>query len=168
VDLQAIDVSAAFDQFKRLADKKKDVYDKDLFDIVGKQTEAAARFELVDVNCSSSLRGMPTATVTLHVEGAPRSARAGGDGMVDACYRAITEATGLSPRLENYQVQGITGGTDAIGEVTCMVRLDDAVVRGHGSHTDIIMASAYAFVDALNRLVARAGDRGASEQVVGP
>jgi hypothetical protein len=49
-----------------------------------------------------------------------------------------------------------------------MVRLDDAVVRGHGSHTDIIMASAYAFVDALNRLVARAGDRGASEQVVGP
>ena len=88
--------------------------------------------------------------------------------MVDACYRAITEATGLSPRLEQYQVQGITGGTDAIGEVTCMVRLDDTVVRGHGSHTDVIMASAYAFVDALNRLVERAGGRGPGEQVVGP
>ena len=75
--------------------------------------------------------------------------------MVDACYRAITEATGLSPRLEQYQVQGITGGTDAIGEVTCMVRLDDTVVRGHGSHTDIIMASALAYINALNKLEGR-------------
>ncbi len=168
VNIGRIDVNDAFDQFKRLADKKKDVYDQDLFDIVGKQAETTAHFELIDVHCSSSLRGAPTATVSLHVGGSLRSSQAAGDGMVDACYRAITEATGLNPRLESYQVKSITGGTDAIGEVTCMIREDEAVVRGHGSHTDIIMASAYAFVDALNRLVERTGGRRPGEQVVGP
>ena len=70
--------------------------------------------------------------------------------------------------MERYQVKGITGGTDAIGEVSCLLRFDEVSVRGHGQHTDIIMASAYAFVDALNRFAYRenAGKRG--QLAVGP
>jgi len=168
IDLEKIDVNEAFDRFKRLADKKKDVFDEDLYSIVARETKATPHFELADVQCDSSLKGAPKASITVVIEGKPRTAEAVGDGMVDACYRAIKEATGLDPRLETYQVKGITGGTDALGEVSCVVRADDVTVRGHGSHTDIIMASAYAFVDALNRLVDRTGGRKQEDRVVGP
>ncbi|MEE8312024.1 MAG: alpha-isopropylmalate synthase regulatory domain-containing protein, partial [Candidatus Binatia bacterium] len=155
IDLEHIDVNEAFDLFKRLADKKKEVYDADLFAIVAKEWDSATHFELVDVHCDSSLAGPPRARVRVRVGGEERTAEASGDGVVDACYRAIKEATGLGPRLESYQVKGITGGTDAVGEVTCMISHEESSVRGHGAHTDIIMASAYAFVDALNRAVER-------------
>jgi len=153
VSLERIDVNEAFDLFKRLADKKKEIYDEDLYAIVAKEWDKAAHFELIDVHCDSSLGGKPRATVKITVEGEERHAESDGDGMVDACYRAIKQATGLSPRLVSYQVKGITGGTDAVGDVTCMIRIDETSVRGHGTHTDIIMASAYAFVDALDRYV---------------
>ncbi len=170
IDLERIDVNEAFDLFKRLADKKKDIYDADLFAIVAKEWDSATHFELLDVRCDSSWQGSPTATVKVRVGDTEQDAEAVGDGMVDACYRAIKEATGQWPRLESYQVKGITGGTDAVGEVTCMISGESASVRGHGSHTDIIMASAYAFVDALNRLaeLGRAGDGADDARTVGP
>ena len=153
VSLERIDVNEAFDLFKRLADKKKEIYDEDLYAIVAKEWDMAAHFELVDVVCDSSLQGKPRAKVRVKVDGEERTAESDGDGMVDACYRAIKQATDLNPRLMSYQVKGITGGTDAVGEVTCLISLDEQQCRGHGNHTDIIMASAFAFVDALDRYI---------------
>ena len=157
-----------FVRFKALADKKKKVYDEDLYTLVADDSEVEGAFELKDLSVSSSLGGEPSAQLRVLVNGELRSADSGGDGAVDACFAAIKKATGLSPRLESYQVKGITGGTDAIGEVTCMVREADLVVRGHGSHTDIIMASALAFVDALNRLQAAAMRAGTEPRETGP
>jgi 2-isopropylmalate synthase len=168
IDLERIDFSAAFDRFKELADKKKDIYDEDLYAIAAEEADVSARYELVDVRVESSLQGAPRAEVTLSVGGEQQTGTAEGAGIVDACFRAIKQIAGVSPRLESYQVKGITGGTDALGEVSCLIRQDDVRVRGHGAHTDIIMASAMAFVDALNRYVHRAEGRARDEEVVGP
>ena len=75
--------------------------------------------------------------------------------MVDACYKAISKIAGLTPMLERYSVKAITGGTDALGEVSCLVRDDGMTVAGQGAHSDIVMASALAMINALNRLHAR-------------
>jgi 2-isopropylmalate synthase len=81
---------------------------------------------------------------------------ASGDGMVDACYKAILKIAGVEPKLERYAVKAITGGTDAQGEVTCMISENGMSVNGQGSHTDIIMASALALINALNKMARRA------------
>ncbi|MGC2302596.1 alpha-isopropylmalate synthase regulatory domain-containing protein, partial [Candidatus Binatus sp.] len=78
-----------------------------------------------------------------------------GDGMVDACYKAIYKIAAINPALERYAVKAITGGTDALGEVSCMIRENGVTVAGPGAHSDIVMASALALVNALNRLKAR-------------
>jgi 2-isopropylmalate synthase len=168
IDLERIDFSAAFRRFKELADKKKDIYDEDLYAIAADESDVSARYELIDVCVESSLQGAPRADVTMSIDGERHTGTAEGVGIVDACYRAIKQLAGVDPRLESYQVKGITGGTDALGEVSCLIRQDDVRVRGHGAHTDIIMASAMAFVDALNRYVYRVEGRTRDEEVVGP
>jgi 2-isopropylmalate synthase len=168
IDLERIDFSAAFQRFKELADKKKDIFDEDLYAIAAEDSDMSARYELLDVRVESSLQGAPRAEVTMSVDGEKKTEVAEGDGVVDACYRAIKQIAGINPRLERYQVKGITGGTDALGEVSCLIREGEVRVRGHGSHTDIIMASAIAFVDALNRYVYRVEARPGDEHVVGP
>jgi 2-isopropylmalate synthase len=168
IDLERIDVNAAFARFKDLADKKKDVFDEDLYAIAGDDSDVSARFEIVDLAVSSSLHGKPQAAVTLRIDGVERVAEADGDGIVDACYRAVRDLTSMDPKLERFQIAAITGGTDAIGEVSCLVSKDGIRVRGHGSHTDIVMASAMAYVDALNRFCYRAGVRASAPHVVGP
>ena len=87
--------------------------------------------------------------------GEERVAEASGDGMVDACYKAIYKLAGVQPALERYSVKAITGGTDALGEVSVPGVLDGMTVAGQGAHTDIVMASALALVNALNRLEGR-------------
>ena len=159
VDVERVDVADAFDRFKELADKKKEIYDEDLFSIVAEDAETANRYRLQDVRISSSLDGEPTADVTLAVDGVVHTVKSSGDGVIDACYQALKRAAGLDPKLDRYQVKAITGGTDAIGDVTCVLRFGDQVVRGHGAHTDIIMASAQAYVDAFNRYDYRYGGR---------
>jgi 2-isopropylmalate synthase len=168
VDLERIDVNDAFARFKQLADKKKEIYDEDLYALAAEDRDVYETYVLQDVQVDSTLQGSARATVTVSVSGVPRVVEATGDGVVDACYRAIKEATGRDPRLERYQVKAITGGTDAIGDVSCLIRSEDVRVRGHGTHTDIVMASAFAFVDALNRLADRVAERGGERQVVGP
>jgi 2-isopropylmalate synthase len=172
IDLERVDVNDAFARFKVLADKKKEVYDEDLFAICAEEGEDEGRFELRAVEVSSSLHGSPKASVTVAVDGVECLREAVGDGIVDACYRAIKDAVGIDPKLESYQVKGITGGTDAIGDVSCFVRQDGIGVRGHGAHTDVVMASALAFVDALNRLDHRRarlrGDDDVAASIVGP
>jgi len=156
VDLYAVDMNKAFERFKALADLKKNVYDEDLLAIV---TEEAVRgpdqIALLELNVTSSNQTLPHAAVRLRIDGQERYGEADGDGMVDACYKVIAKITGISPKLERYAVKAITGGTDALGEVSCLVTLDGVTATGQGAHTDIIQASALAFVNALNKLQSR-------------
>jgi 2-isopropylmalate synthase len=153
VDLQTVDMSKAFQRFKALADAKKDVYDEDILALVTQQTVSVPdRFDLVYLDVASSTGGRPHAAVCMRVDGEEFVEAAVGDGMVDACYKAISRITNLSPKLERYAVKAITGGTDAQGEVSCLVNLDGITARGQGSHTDIVQASALAYVNALNKL----------------
>lgn len=157
VDADTIDIQKAFAAFKELCDKKKIVYDDDILALANEESRKTGDFfELVDLKVTSSTRTTPHAEVTMRVEGAERTADATGDGMVDACYKAIYKLTELSPTLERYSVKGITGGTDALGEVSCLVREDGMTVAGQGAHSDIVTASALALVNALNRLKTRA------------
>lgn len=156
IDFTGTDMNKAFERFKELADKKKNVYDEDLIAIV---TEEAVRmpdkYELAYLNVTSSSMGVPYATVKMKIDGQEFTDSASGDGMVDACYKVISKIAGIEPKLERYSVKSITGGTDAQGEVTCLIQENGMSVNGQGSHTDIIMASALAFINALNKLARR-------------
>ena len=153
VDLYKVDMNHAFKRFKELADLKKNVYDEDLLAIVTEEAvRTSDRFELVDLRVSSSTGQEPHAAVTLNVDGARRADEGHGDGMVDACYKVIAKITGISPKLERYAVKAITGGTDAMGEVSCLISQDGVTVAGQGAHTDTVHASALAFINALNKL----------------
>jgi 2-isopropylmalate synthase len=156
VDPVTIDVQKAFAAFKALCDKKKIVYDDDILALANEESRRLPdAFELVDLKVTSSTRSEPRAEVTLRVSGEDRTADAIGDGMVDACYQAIYRITGITPTLERYSVKAITGGTDALGEVSCLVRENGVTVAGQGAHSDIVTASALALINALNRLKAR-------------
>jgi len=156
VDTDSIDLNKAFVEFKALCDKKKVIYDDDILALV---TEEARRttdhYELVDLQVSSASGSLPHARVALRVDGDEKRAEAVGDGMVDACYKAIYKIVGLQPVLERYAVKAITGGTDALGEVSCLLRENGMTVAGAGAHSDIVTASALALVNALNRLKGR-------------
>src|SRR5277367_4164330 len=157
IDTKVVDIPKAFAEFKNLCDKKKIVYDDDILALVNEEARRTSEaYELVDVSVTSSTRGTPHAEVTMRVAGEERNADATGDGMVDACYKAIYKIAGITPTLERYSVKAITGGTDALGEVSCLVREDGMTVAGQGAHSDIVMASALALVNAMNRLKARA------------
>jgi 2-isopropylmalate synthase len=162
VDPATIDVQKAFASFKALCDKKKVVYDDDILALANEESrQSADAFELIDVVVRSSTRSEPHAEVILRIGGEECRADATGDGMVDACYKAIYRITGLNPALERYSVKAITGGTDALGEVSCLVRDNGITVAGQGAHSDIVMASALALVNALNRLSLRTKMEGA-------
>lgn len=158
IDTTDVDMNAAFERFKALCDKKKEVYDEDLIAIVtgGHHDRAGERYELVYLRVTSSTHEQPRARVQVRIDGTEHEGEETGDGMVDACYKVIGEiaarVTGERPRLERYSVKAITGGTEAQGEVSCLIRADGLTSMGQGVHTDVIMASALAFISALNRL----------------
>ncbi|HWP65680.1 MAG TPA: 2-isopropylmalate synthase [Candidatus Limnocylindria bacterium] len=157
VDLGDLDRNVLFERFKALADTKKHVYDEDLIALVAQESTrgVADRYELVYLNVTSSSMAVPHATVKMRIDGQEVLGHGVGDGMVDACFKVIGDLTGQHPRLDRYAVKAITGGTDALGEVSVLVSGDGVTVTGQGSHTDIIQASALAFVSALNKLEVR-------------
>ncbi|MGH7860504.1 MAG: 2-isopropylmalate synthase, partial [Candidatus Binatia bacterium] len=125
------DMNKAFERFKALADRKKNIFDEDLLSIVAEEsTRVPERYELVYLNVTSSSMAVPHATVKLRIDGAETVDHATGDGMVDACYKAIKKIAGVELQLERYGVQAITGGTDAQGEVSCLVRENGVTVSG--------------------------------------
>lgn len=152
------ELNAAFSRFKDLADRKHDIYDEDLQMLVLKtqadQTELA--YELVSLSVCSETGETPEATVTLSVNGEEKFATATGGGPVDAVYTAIKKILNETASLELYSVNNITSGTDAQGEVTVRLEKAGRIVNGHGAHTDIVIASARSYVDALNKLVTQA------------
>ncbi len=141
-----------FDEFKKLADLKKEVYDDDLIALVDSDIDDQKKFVLNTIQVSSGNFAVPCATVSLTIKDEIVKTAEFGDGPVDAAYRAITKLTGFKGRLTRYVVQAITGGTDAQGSVSVTVEDQGKIVRASGSDTDIIVASAIAFLNAINRL----------------
>jgi 2-isopropylmalate synthase len=113
------------------------------------------KFELLYMSVHSSSDGVPSATVRLRVDSSEVTEQASGDGAVDACYKAVAKLTGSQSQLVRYTVNAITGGADAQGEVSCVIEDDGIRVSGQGAHTDIIMASALAYINALNKIEGR-------------
>ena len=148
------DLNKAFLKFKDQADKKKEISDWDLEAIANDEIQQAPelfRLELVQVSCGSNAR--PTATVTLRTpDGEELTDAAIGTGPVDAVYRAINRVVNVPNELIEFSVQSVTAGIDALGEVTIRLRYQERVFSGHAANTDIIVASAQAYVNALNRL----------------
>ena len=146
---------SAFRRFKSLADKKKEVTDRDLESIVADEARMAAEtFKLEHLEVSSGTSLKPTATVRITFEdGGSKEATSLGDGPVDATYRAINEVVQLPNELKEFRVQEVTAGIDAVGEVNVRVRRGSQVASGHGADTDILVAAARAYLNALNQLV---------------
>ncbi|MFI5294922.1 MAG: 2-isopropylmalate synthase [Thermodesulfovibrionales bacterium] len=145
-----------FDRFKRLADQKKDIYDEDLEALVSEATaKTPERYSLVDLSITSGLAQKPTAMVKVKIGDEIFDRMEHGDGPVDATYKAIVAITKTKSTLKKFEVKSITGGTDALGEVSVSLEEEGRVVRGNGADTDIIVAAAKAYIDALNRLASR-------------
>jgi 2-isopropylmalate synthase len=152
-ELSDDDLNKAFERFKRVADQKKEVFDEDLEAIVSDEIQQIQEVYLLkDLHAESGIGITPTATVEMEVNGKAQKRTGTGDGPVDAVYRTIAHITGTKSRLEAYLVKGITGGTDALGEVTVKIEEAGKKIAGHGAATDIIVASAKAYVNALNKL----------------
>ncbi len=147
-------IDAAFEQFKDLADKKKEIYDEDLIAIVeDNTTEAKETVRLLDLVYTSGSRVKPRVTITLDVKGKKVVKESTGDGPVDACYKAIASVTKLKAKLLDYSIQSVSQGDDAQGEVRVKISVDGKTVLGRGASTDIIEASAKAYIYAINKAV---------------
>src|SRR3989338_3817881 len=147
--------------FKGLADKKKEIFDGDLVAIVEDELPAAQEvYKLTYVHITSGTNTVPTATIRLSKDGKTLQDAASGDGPVDACYKTIDRLTGLSPELVDYGLHAVTKGKDALGEVTVKLRHHGIEVTGRGTSTDIIEASAKAYLNAVNKIVSSSTRRG--------
>ena len=151
------DLDAVFARFKDLADRKKEIFDEDLEALVESELATAREFwKLASLHVSTGTSAIPTATVELLGDrGAKLCDASTGDGPVDAIFRAIERLTGVALKLEDYQLRAVTGGTEAQGEVRIQVRHNGSVIAGRGLSTDVLEASALAYVDATNRALAR-------------
>lgn len=155
-DLSPDEIEIAFEKFKRLADQKKNIFDEDIETLVSEEASKIPEvYSLVDLSISSGVNIKPTAALKLMMNGQVVDKTGHGDGPVDAVYKAIAEVTGTKSNLLKFEVKSITGGTDALGEVLVSLEEDGRTVRGHGADTDIIVASAKAYINALNKLAAR-------------
>lgn len=143
-----------FNKFKKLADKKKKIYDDDIIALVDDSMikgNEKVKFISLAVNCGSA--GKASATLELNLEGKKISATAKGDGPVDATFKAIRELVPHKAKLELYQVHAVTAGIDAQAEVTVRLKTENGVlINGNGSDTDTLVASAISYISALNKL----------------
>ena len=147
-------LNKVYDEFKALADKKKDVYDEDIEAILDQQLETErSLWELTRLQVTSGTGVVATATVALKdATGTERMDAATGDGPIDAVYSAIQRITGVSVTLEDYTTRAVTGGKEAQGEARVHVRHHERTVRGRGLSTDVIEAAAKAYLSAINRI----------------
>ncbi|MCA6588113.1 MAG: 2-isopropylmalate synthase [Pseudanabaena sp.] len=154
-ELSEQELNAAFVRFKELADKKREISDRDIEAIVNDEIRHAPEaFKLDHVQVSCGDRAIPTATVTVVMpDGQEITDASVGTGPVDAIYKAINRIVNVPNQLIEYSVQSVTAGIDALGEVTIRLKHPDAgTLSGHSANTDIIVASARAYLSALNKL----------------
>ena len=154
--LDEIQLNRVFDEFKTLADKKKELYDADIEALVRGEMWASPdlSWTLVSFHTSAGTGTLPTAAVCLqHVDGHTVKQAVCGDGPVDAVFKAMERVTGISPTVRDYQVRSVTTGEDAQGEAILEVEYDGRIYRGRAVSTDVIEASARAFLSLINRIV---------------
>lgn len=150
------ELNKIFERFKRLADQKKDIFDEDIEALISESVAKVPEvYSLIDLQIVSGINQKPTAAVKLKAGEEIIDSLEHGDGPVDATYKAIASVTKTKSKLLKFEVKSITGGTDALGEVVVSLEEDDRTVRGHGADTDIIVAAAKAYINALNKLEAR-------------
>lgn len=151
-ELDDAQLSRAFESFKRLCDKKKTIYDEDLYPLVAEDFSLKEVYRLIDVEFKGGSEVQPWARVFLEIDGVERSAESTGDGPVEALIEAIKVMTGKTElRLKDYELSALSSGADAQGKVNLSIEEHGVVSRGQGRHTDVVVASALAFVNALNQ-----------------
>ena len=109
-------------------------------------------YKLNSLACSSGTDEKPTAKLSLNIDGQIIVVEESGDGPIDSVFQSICKAAGITPKLDSYNVASVTGGMDAQAEVSVIIKEDNHTARGKGSSTDVIVASAKAFINALNNL----------------
>ena len=149
------DLNAAFSRFKELADKKHEIYDDDLQVLVSDaiQDSANEHIKLVSLKVAIETGETPKAEITLSINGEEKQANAEGSGPVDAVFKAIESMVNSGCNLQLYSVNNITDGTDSQGEVTVRIESTGRIVNGLGADTDIVTASAKAYISALNKVL---------------
>jgi 2-isopropylmalate synthase len=148
-------LNSAFVRFKELADRKVEITDADLEAIVAEElgTSTAPAFTLEALEVAGGTVGVPNARVVLVRDGEKVEALAEGDGMIDAACQAIRAATGVDSKLTDFNVNAVTGGVDALGDVIIQVVADGIRVSGRGVSTDVVEAAARAYLNAVNKVV---------------
>jgi 2-isopropylmalate synthase len=147
------ELEQAYTRFLSIADKKQEVFDEDLMALLHEELQPTTEHcHLEHLYVSSGTSSAPTASVRLSVNGESQEATSTGDGPVDAVYKALAAITHSSVKLLKYEIRSVTSGTEALGEATVHLEQDDSKVVGRGASTDIIEASAKAYVDGLNKL----------------
>ncbi len=155
--LDELQLARVAEQLKALADRKKEIYDADLEGLIQGYIDPTrtVTWELVSLSASSSNQQLPSAAIRLrHRDGSQKEDAASGHGVVDAVLTAIARVTGMAPTLCSYQVSSISAGEDAQGEVSIEVEHAGRRHRARAVNTDIVLASAYAFLDSVNRIIA--------------
>ena len=149
------ELNNAFSLFKDLADKKHEIFDEDLQALVTESGQESGNewLKLVSLKVCSETGEIPHADVTLWLDGEERQVSCSGSGPVDASFKAIEALVNSGTELELYSVSNITSGTDSQGEVTVRLKLDGRIVNGQGADTDIVIASAKAYVNAVNKII---------------
>jgi 2-isopropylmalate synthase len=153
------ELNEVFSRFKTLADKKHDIFDEDLLALINETTFESDNetIKLVSLSVCCETGEIPNASMTLNIDGQEQQSEASGDGPVDACFKAIEKLTQTGVVLQLYSVNAITTGTDSQGEVTVRVEKDGQVINGQGADTDIVIASAKSYINALNKVINSAG-----------
>jgi 2-isopropylmalate synthase len=151
--LSELELDQAYRRFLIVADKKQEVFDEDLMAILHDEIHPVpSTFELQYLHIYSGTSAIPTATVRVRFNDRTEEGAAIGDGPVDALCRAIAQVTGTSAKLQRYEIRAVTSGTEAMGEVTVQLEDGGRKVVGRGASTDVIEASAKAYIDGLNKL----------------
>ena len=147
-------LNAAFKRFKDLADKKHDIFDEDLHALMSDEAVTPERehYKLVALSAQAGTQGTPHARIVLAADGHEQGAEADGSGPVDASFRAIESLVASGADLQLFSINAITSGTDSQGEVTVRLARSGRIVNGQGADTDIVVASAKAYLSALNHL----------------
>lgn len=163
-NLEQEDINKAFQSFKDLADKKKYVMDRDIEALVTQESSKVSETYKLDYFQISSGSGIAsTSTVKVSSKDWVREVAACGDGPVDATFNAIDKATGMNVKLDEYSIKASTGGNDALGEVTVKISKGIAKAVGYGVSTNIIEASAKAYINAINHLESRLNEANEKE-----
>ncbi len=155
-ELSEKEFERAFEEFKHVADKKKEIFDEDIEAIIGiEKMEIPGIFQLESLSITCGPNAVPTAGVRLRLQDDRVVDNVTtGDGPIDALFKAIDLSTGISGKLQDYNIHAVTSGKDAMGEVDLNIDVDGKIIRGRAVSTDIIEASAKAYLNAINKVAA--------------